>query len=122
MGNNEKMVEIEVNYFSLQKNTMKPTEHSPSALHQVSFSLLSLPIVVLRQLISGGYLDSESTLFLGATCQTLGNMVAKQISSEAKWLSLLNVVGNLSKDIVQVKIYLVRSLTSLSVCRQQQFY
>ena len=77
---------------------------SRSLLDQVSFPLLELPDVVLHQLITCGYLDSESSLFLGATCQALRSIVARQITSHAKWHSLLDEVGTLSKDVVQVKI------------------
>ena len=89
----------------------------------MSFPLLSLPYVVLDHLMTGGYLDSESKLLLGATCQALRSIVASQITSQAKWHSLLDGVhfDTLSTDVVQVKIYHVRSLTTSSVRRQQSF-
>ena len=75
----------------------------------MTFPLLYLPEVVLRQLISGGYLDPESTLFVGVTCSALNKIVSKQISSRGSeyWQSLLDGVGTFTKDLVQVEIYLI---------------
>ena len=84
----------------------------------MSFPLLSLPDVVLRQLISGGYLDPESTLFISLTCQALNKMVSKQIVSRGSeyWQSLLDGVDTFSKDLVQVKnSFLVSSRTMITV-------
>ena len=73
------------------------------------FPLLSLPDVVLRQLIFDDYLEPESTLFVGVTCHALNKMVSKQISSRGfeYWQSLLDGVDTYTKDLVQVEIYLI---------------
>ena len=86
----------------------------------MSFPLLSLPTVVLHQLMTGGYLDSESYLFLGATCQALRNIVASQITSQAKWHSLLDGVSTLSMDVVQVQCVL-SSLSQNAVANLQPY-
>jgi len=76
---------------------------------EVTFPLLSLPDVVLRQLISGGYLDPESTFFMGVTCYALNAMVSKQISSRGSkyWQSLLDGVDTFTKDLVQAATILI---------------
>ena len=58
---------------------------------------------------SGGYLDSESTIFLGVACTDLNEMVLKQISSRGvnSWQSLLDGVDTFTKDLVQVKVALI---------------
>ena len=73
----------------------------------MTFPLLSLPDVVLRQLLSGGYLDPESTIFIGVTCQHLNKIVSKQIESRGSehWQSLLDGIDTFTKDLVQVNSY-----------------
>ena len=85
-------------------NKGRRTTDSRSWLDQVSFPLLALPDVVLHQLTTCGYLDSESRIFLGATCRTLRNIVARQITSHEDWNSLLDGAGAIRKDIVEVKM------------------
>ena len=58
----------------------------------MSSPLLSLPYVVMDKLMKGGYLDSESKLLLGATCQAMRSIVASQITSQAERHSLLDGV------------------------------
>jgi len=59
----------------------------------------------MGQLIGGKYLDPSSKIFFGATCRYLRGEVARTICSPEKLVSLLDEMGTLSKDIVQVKMY-----------------
>ena len=69
----------------------------------MTFPLLSLPNVVIHHL--AGYLDPESTLFLGATCLSLGKIISKRVlARNAAILSdTIGGVATLTKDLVQVK-------------------
>ena len=62
--------------------------------------LLDFPLVVLDQLIAG--LDPVSKVYLGSTCHYLRNEVARPIRCTEKWVSLLDEVDTLTKDVVQV--------------------
>ena len=66
--------------------------------------MLSLPDVVMRQLI-GKHLDPTSKIFFGATNDHLRSQVTRTIRSTEEWASLLDEIGTISKDIVQVKMY-----------------
>jgi len=84
-------------------------ENKNKSESEVTFPLLSLPDVVMRQLISGGYLDPESTIFMGITCRALNKMVSKQISSRGSkyWPSLLDGVNTFTKELVQAATILI---------------
>jgi len=74
---------------------------------EVTFPLLSLPNVVVHHL--AGYLDPESTLFLGATCLSLGRIISKRLlARDAAILS--NIIGGLetlTRDLVQAAALLI---------------
>jgi len=69
---------------------------------EVTFPLLSLPNVVLHHL--AGFLNPESTLFLGATCLSLGKIISKRIlAKDAAILSIIiGGLETLTRDLVQV--------------------
>ena len=70
----------------------------------------SFPLVVLDQLIA--CLDPVSKLYLGSTCRHLRNQVARPIRCTEmgeKWVSLLDEVHTLTKDVVQVKTIMFNS-------------
>ena len=71
---------------------------------KVTFPLLSLPNVVIHHL--AGYLDPESTLFLGATCLSLGKIISKRLlARDAAILSnIIAGLETLTKNLVQVDI------------------
>ena len=71
---------------------------------KVTFPLLSLPNVVIHHL--AGYLDAESTLFLGATCLSLGKVISKRLlARDAAILSnIIAGLETLTKNLVQVDI------------------
>ena len=75
-----------------------------SQIFQVTFPLLSLPNVVIHHL--AGYLDPESTLFLGATCLSLGKIISKRLlAKDAAILShIIGGLETLTKELVQVDI------------------
>ena len=86
-------------------NDPKVTNSAKSnSVLQVTFPLLSLPNVVIHHL--AGYLDPESTLFVGATCVSLGKIISKRLlARDAAILS--NIIGGLetlTRDLVQVNI------------------
>ena len=69
----------------------------------MTFPLLSLPNVVIHHL--AGYLDPESTLFLGATCLSLGKVISKRVLARnaAIFSDTIGGVATLTRDLVQVK-------------------
>ena len=90
------------------------------SVSQVTFPLLSLPNVVIHHL--AGYLDPESTLFLGATCLSLGKVISKRVLARnaAIFSDTIGGVATLTKDLVQVKsikkLTLTKDSTTGSKC------
>merc|ERR1719367_2519867 len=74
---------------------------------KVTFPLLSLPNVVVHHL--AGYLDPESTLFLGATCLSLGKIISKRLlARDAAILSnIIAGLETLTKNLIQAAALLI---------------
>lgn len=74
---------------------------------EVTFPLLSLPNVVLHHL--AGFLNPESTLFLGATCLSLGKIISKRIlAKDAATLSIIiGGLETLTRELVQAAALLI---------------
>jgi len=74
---------------------------------EVTFPLLSLPNVVIHHL--AGYLDPESTLFLGATCLSLGKIISKRVLARnaAIFSDTIGGVATLTRDLVQAATILI---------------
>jgi len=105
---------------------------------EVTFPLLSLPNVVIHHL--AGYLDPESTLFVGATCVSLGKIISKRLlARDAAILS--NIIGGLetlTRDLVQAaslliscgpesdqdrwRLLLIHQITSRFPSREKEYY
>merc|ERR1719367_1645082 len=74
---------------------------------EVTFPLLSLPNVVIHHL--AGYLDSESTLFLGATCLSLGKIISKRLLARdaAIFSNIIAGLETLTKNLIQAAALLI---------------
>jgi len=89
-----------------KSSAMDCAEEEPKP-EEVTFPLLSLPNVVIHHL--AGYLDPESTFFLGATCLSLGKIISKRVlARNAAILSdTIGGVATLAKDLVQAATILI---------------